>query len=177
MRRASAIVGILCAFGVLVAGCSGSSASPPPGSAPAKVWLEASNTNPTPGEEITVDIMVQGAENLYGIAADLVYDKTVLRYKSASEGTLLKADGAETVFAAALQDGEEGRLVLGLSRTRTEVGYAGDGLSHVSQSVTFDVIGAAGVGAEVNLDRLALKDANLHDLGFAPGSPVNVAVR
>ena len=48
------------------------------------------------GDTVTVDVVNENAENLYGYQFDVNYDPDVLEFQSVEEGDLLKLDGAPT---------------------------------------------------------------------------------
>jgi len=80
------------------------------------------------GIRLAVTVEASAVTDLYGMAVDLVYDPTYLAVEDADpdtpgvqplvqEGTALNANTATpTILRAALQDGKQGRLVVGLTR-------------------------------------------------------------
>ncbi len=80
------------------------------------------------GDVFAVDLTLDTATDLYGVALDLLYDIDLIAVVDTDpstdgvqpdviEGTVLDEDGLYvTILRAALQDGEPGRLVLGLTR-------------------------------------------------------------
>ncbi len=80
------------------------------------------------GIQLTVTVEASAATDLYGLALDLVYDPEYLMVADAdpatpgvqpmvTEGAVLNEGAATpTILRAALQDGEQGRLVVGLTR-------------------------------------------------------------
>jgi len=81
------------------------------------------------GGEFRVDISVDGASNLYGLAFDLNYDASTLTpvdsapledgiQPKVTEGSILNSNGQDaTIFQVALEDGTPGKLVIGLTRS------------------------------------------------------------
>ncbi|NWH05403.1 cohesin domain-containing protein [Desulfobacter latus] len=81
------------------------------------------------GGEFRVDISIEGASNLYGLAFDLNYDPSTLTVVDSdplkegiqpkvTEGSLLNDNGqVTTLFKVALEDGVPGKLVIGLTRS------------------------------------------------------------
>ena len=101
-----------------------------------------SNDSPLAGEVLTVSIDVSNASDLFAYGFDVLYDPAVLTFASASEAGFLNSDGSSTAFNYALEDGAEGKLVIGNARLLSPAaGISGDGDLVV---VTFDVIGAEG---------------------------------
>ncbi|MFA6305695.1 MAG: lamin tail domain-containing protein [Candidatus Gracilibacteria bacterium] len=68
------------------------------------------------GENVTVSIDAKDTVDLYGYGFEINYDPSVLSYISATESSFLKADGKETSFSAALQNGTEGTVIVGDAR-------------------------------------------------------------
>ncbi len=80
------------------------------------------------GDVFAVDLTIDAVTDLYGVALDLLYDSDLLQVVDAEPGThgvqpdvlestVLAEDGLYvTILRAALEDGEAGRLVLGLTR-------------------------------------------------------------
>ncbi|MEW6096310.1 MAG: cohesin domain-containing protein [bacterium] len=84
----------------------------------------------TAGYEFTVDMYIEGVNNLYGAAFDLVYDDNMIGVVDNDgnpsngiqpkiiEGTILNEGGsAPTILLSALEDGNRGRLVVGFVRS------------------------------------------------------------
>jgi len=86
------------------------------------------------GIQLAVALQGEAMADLYGIALDLVYDPEYLAVVDADpttdgvqpkveEGTILNENGATlTLLRAALEDGKQGRLVVGLTRSKTATG-------------------------------------------------------
>lgn len=68
------------------------------------------------GENVTVSINAKDTVDLYGYGFEINYDPNVLSYISAGESSFLKADGKETSFSTALQNGVEGTVIIGDAR-------------------------------------------------------------
>jgi len=118
-------------------GGGGSVGSPGPGAGPSTepppeepedavnlVLLPASN-NVTLGQEFTVDLVVEGASDLFSAGVQLSFDGAVLQYVDADRGGFLASDGAEATFTAAPSG--EGRVATGMSRLGNVGGMAGSG--------------------------------------------------
>ncbi|MEW6428282.1 MAG: cohesin domain-containing protein [Thermodesulfobacteriota bacterium] len=93
---------------------------------------------PAAGIELQVTLKTGNLSDLYGVAIDLLYDPQYMTVEDAdpasagiqpkvSEGTVLNGGGASTtILRAALENGQEGRLVLGLTRSGQNPGVAID---------------------------------------------------
>ena len=117
-------IGILVVF-MLLAGCGGG-----PTQQPDKIpslTLAADLVGVSVGETVDVEIYVADVEDLYGVALDIVYPPEVFNFTSCVEGAFFGQDGLETNEAYALESGEEGRLVVGLSRVGDVGGVEGSG--------------------------------------------------
>lgn len=75
-----------------------------------------SGTTASIGENVTISVDAKDTVDLYGYGFEVNYDPTVLTYVSATESSFLKADGKETSFSAALQNGTEGTVIIGDAR-------------------------------------------------------------
>jgi hypothetical protein len=79
------------------------------------------------GETVAVDIVVGNAEDLSAVAFHFRFDAGVLRFQPpAEEGPFMGSDGTDTVFLA-VESGQGGELVVGLSRMNNSSGLTGDG--------------------------------------------------
>lgn len=101
------------------------------------------------GEEIRVRVNAEMIEDLYAYGADLVYNPNFFRYLRTEETGILRGDGAERFFQAALEDGVAGKVVVGASRlTDPPTGIDADGELF---SIYFEVIGGDNAAAEFSL--------------------------
>jgi hypothetical protein len=106
-----------------------------------------SNDSPLTGEVLAISVEVSNASDLFAYGFDVLYDPAVLTFASASEAGFLNSDGSATAFNYALEDGAEGKLVIGNARLLSPAaGVSGDGDLFV---VTFDVIGAEGDSSDL----------------------------
>jgi hypothetical protein len=107
---------------LILAGCSsgGSGGGKPESDSPesmAKVSLSPPSSTVGQGVIFTRMVVVQNVGNTFYTAFDLVYDPTMIEYMEASEGTFLSQDCSDcTSFQVALENGEPGRLTVGLTR-------------------------------------------------------------
>ncbi len=113
------------------------------------------------GDEVEVVVLVEDVEHLYGVALDIVYNPAVYKYASASTANFLSRDGENNNFAAALEDGIEGRLVMGISRIGTVEGLAGSG---PVMTARFEVLCNDCGDGEFKLDKTFLKNPSLVDI-------------
>lgn len=102
-----------------------------------------SDSSPTMGDTITVNVNVAGVTDLYSISFDLIYSSAVLSYDSTTEGDFLYGGGTPpdpptTTMQAALLDGAPGDLVVGISRLGGIGGISGSG---TLATIQFQVIG------------------------------------
>jgi len=115
------------------------------------------------GDEVEVVMQVANVKDLYGVALDLVYDPAVYKYISASKGDFLSSDGKNNNFAAALEDGFEGRLVMGVSRVGEVKGVAGTG---AVMTARFEVLCKDCGDKEFKLEKTFLKNPSLVEVLF-----------
>ena len=127
------------------------------------LYLEQEGAGASPAEEVVVHVAVAGITGLYGAALDLVYDSDVLRYRSAAPGPFLRGDGSDVAFAAALEDGLEGRLVTGASKIGDVPGLDGAG---VLMTVRYAVMCSDCSTVPVEVERVRLKASDLSDIPF-----------
>lgn len=99
--------------GSLINGTAGSANSVYAGGV--QVFMEA-NGESSAGATINVNVKLPNSEGLYAYGMDIIYDPAILRFLSASEGSALNADGEQTSFFAALENGTPGKLVVGNAR-------------------------------------------------------------
>lgn len=127
--------GIFSVIGLLIllisTGCgsgpSGGGGSEEPQSK-AKVSLSPATNTISPGNTLMRTVKVENIENTFYVAFDLTYDPNIIEYVEASEGTFLNRNGTDaTSFHAALQDGNQGRITLGLTRLGAAGDVSGDG--------------------------------------------------
>lgn len=101
---------------------------------------------------LTLQVAAQSIGDLYGVAFDLAYPATVLRYVDAAQGSLLGAGGAPVSLQ--VSETTSGHLVVGISRLgnvggvatasgvllslRFEVRAAGSGVFAFSQSTCYN---------------------------------------
>ncbi|MBP7670978.1 lamin tail domain-containing protein [Candidatus Gracilibacteria bacterium] len=105
--------------------------------------------NAEEGDEIRVRVNASMIEDLYAYGVDLVYNPNFFRYVRTEETAILRGDGAERFFQAALEDGVAGKVVVGASRlTNPPTGIDANGELF---SVYFQVIGGDGAAGEFTL--------------------------
>ena len=103
------------------------------------------HANPGNDDVLRLTVRANQVEDLYGVAFDLVYPETLLRFDRAVEGTFLASGGAETSLQ--VFESSPGRLVVGVTRLGAVSGASGTGalldvelgvLAAGSGSVTFE---------------------------------------
>jgi general secretion pathway protein D len=93
-------------------GGGGSSSGPS-----AEVLVSPAPGTVTKGQEFTRTVDVQNAGNTYYAAFDVTYDPKVIEFLDADEGSFFNQNQAgSTWFEAALQNGSQGRVALGITR-------------------------------------------------------------
>ena len=106
------------------------------------------------GETVVAQVMIENAQNVGSVPFRLRYDPDVLRFDPpATEGPFLSADGTTTVFLASETRGEEGEIVVGLSRLGAAEGAEGAGMLAAFE---FRALAAGNAG-------FAFTDANVKD--------------
>jgi len=122
--------------------------------------MSPSDATPNQGDQITVTTNVEDVNDLFVYGFDLTYDPLVLDYQNAVKGSFLSENNTvQTAFQAALEDGNEGSLVVAEARTNGVVaGVSGDGDLF---SMTFDVIGNPGSNTAISIQPTSfLADSN-----------------
>ena len=76
-------------------------------------------------EEFTIELVVEGASDLFSAGVQLSFDPSILEYIDADRGGFLASDGAEATFTAAPSGA--GRVATGMSRLGDVGGMAGSG--------------------------------------------------
>lgn len=94
---------------------------------PATVRLVPSAPAYRVGDQVVVEVRIEGAHNVGSVPFHLRYNRQVLEFlPPASEGGFLNSDGASTVFLATAAAGG-GEVVVGLSRLGVPEGVNGSG--------------------------------------------------
>lgn len=91
------------------------------------------------GDTVSVSIIASSASDIYSYGFDLIYDPSVIKYISSTEGILLNSDSSETSFMSALENGQPGKLVVGAARISSNKGVDGSGELF---SIKFEVVGS-----------------------------------
>ncbi len=80
------------------------------------------------GDEVAFSVEITDAKEFYAYGFEIAYDAEVLEFVSASEGEFLYMDGMDTAFNYALENGKEGKLIVGNARLENPAqGISGDG--------------------------------------------------
>lgn len=88
------------------------------------VYLETLTTN---NEEIALVLKVKGGKDVYGAALEINYDGGKIAFISSSKGSYLGAETDFDFYAKLYQD-QQGKLLLGMSRTGSVSGVNNDGI-------------------------------------------------
>lgn len=87
-------------------------------------------------------VKIENIEALYAYGFDVLYDPAILNFVSAEEGGFLGQDGQLTAFDTALQNGQEGTLIVGGARLN-QPGSGIDGNGTLAK-LNFKIIGNGG---------------------------------
>ena len=102
------------------------------------VQLQVSDNNPSSGDSITVSALVNDGDDIFAYGMEINYDPAILNFVESNEADFLNSDGESTAFYSALENGQEGTLLVGNARLTTPAsGISGNGQLF---SVVFDVI-------------------------------------
>ena len=119
------------------------------------------------GETISVEVLIDEAENVQSVAFHLLFDQDVIQYiLPAIEGPFLGSDGARTLLLSTeTEDG--GEVIVAMSRLGTGVGVDGSGLL-----LTFNFLAVSPGDCGFVFDGATVKDPSARDLGahFASAS-------
>jgi general secretion pathway protein D len=148
-------------------GSQPSTASAPPGSA--IVSFDPPMLDQPVGSTFTVNVNLTGAQNVYSVPVQILYNPRVLQVLNVSNGTLLAQDG-QTVALVNRDDSMAGILQLTASRPPGTAGISGDGTVF---TITFQ---AKGPGqATLSVNRAGVKNASMQNVP-ASGSQAIVTV-
>ena len=115
------------------------------------ISVEPTYTEVWQGDEFTVDITVDPAENeIYGASYTLYFDNTLLNATSQVKGALLTQDGSSSTIYQDKINNTIGEIIYAESRTGTTVGVTDP---DVLTTITFQAIGDGGVSS-LNLGEL-----------------------
>ena len=112
------------------------------------------------GEIVEVAVEVHSVIDLYGAALDVVYPPSVFEYRGAEIGPWFQGD-TTAFLGASLEDGAEGRLVLGVSRAGRVAGATGSGTLATARFE--QVCGACGA-ATFDAEGVTLRNSMLQDI-------------
>jgi general secretion pathway protein D len=144
-----------------------STASAPPGSA--IVSFDPPMLDQAVGSTFTVNVNLTGAQNVYSVPVQILYNPRVLQVLNVSNGTLLAQDG-QTVALVNRDDSMAGILQLTASRPPGSAGVSGDGAVF---TITFQA--KAPGQATLNVNRAGVKNASMQNVP-ASGSQAIVTV-
>jgi Cohesin domain len=122
---------IACAMSVLLLyGCGGGGGggSTPPSGPMTEVSVSPDSSSVNQGEEFTRTVEVKDAGSIYFAAFDITYDPKVIEFLGADEGSFFSQNQAgSTWFEAALENGKQGRLAMGITRLGSVGEVSGSG--------------------------------------------------
>lgn len=111
-----------------------------------RVNLETDNQVQT-GESFDISVTITEVSDLYAYGFEIDYDPTVFNFVGAAEGNFLKNGGATTSFNAALENDNEGKLIIGNARLlNPATGVSGEGELF---TMTFKAVGASGKSGQI----------------------------
>jgi general secretion pathway protein D len=149
------------------AGTQPSTAAAPPGSA--IVSFDPPMLDQAVGSTFTVNVNLTGAQNVYSVPVQILYNPRVLQVLNVSNGTLL-AQGGQTVALVNRDDSMAGILQLTASRPPGSAGVSGDGAVF---TITFQA--KAPGQATLSINRAGVKNAGMQNVP-ASGSQAIVTV-
>jgi hypothetical protein len=153
-------------------------ATPPaaPGAAPAANAATAQVIVTPPGTEFrvaggpyTVPVSINNASRLSMMTLTVTYNPSVLRVRTAQDGTFMRQGSVATSFTPRI-DAATGRVDIAITRTADQAGASGSGLL---AALVFDAIGPGGSMIQVSGVASTPEGAPIN-LQF---TPVNVTVR
>ncbi|HEY5176569.1 MAG TPA: cohesin domain-containing protein [Terriglobales bacterium] len=148
-------------------GAQPSTASAPPGSA--IVSFDPPLLDQAVGSTFTVNVNLTGAQNVYSVPVQILYNPRVLQVLNVSNGPLLAQDG-QTVALVNRDDSMAGILQLTASRPPGTAGISGDGSVF---TITFQA--KAPGQATLSVNRAGVKNASMQNVP-ASGSQAIVTV-
>lgn len=111
------LVGSLVLFGCSGGGSDNSTTEAPTAQSTAKVLVSPSSGIVSSGSTFTRTVEVQNIKNGFFTAFDMTYDQAIIEFVDATEGGFLNQNGsAQTSFQVAMENGGQGRVVVGLTR-------------------------------------------------------------
>ena len=149
------------------AGTQPSTAAAPPGSA--IVSFDPPMLDQAVGSTFTVNVNLTGAQNVYSVPVQILYNPRMLQVLNVSNGTLL-AQGGQTVALVNRDDSMAGILQLTASRPPGSAGVSGDGAVF---TITFQA--KAPGQATLSINRAGVKNAGMQNVP-ASGSQAIVTV-
>jgi len=105
-----------------------------------------------PGEEFTVDVFVEGLQNLYSAPLFIDFDGKLIEFLRAEEGDFLKQGGQPTIFTSSANQ-NAGKVIVGNKRSGEGGGASGSGRL---MQLVFRAKNAG--NAKIGLDRLNFRD-------------------
>lgn len=108
------------------------------------------NASLSSGSTVAVDVKVNSVSNVYGAAFDVDFDSSKMTYAGCTQGSFLEQSGG---CVANLQPGNNGKLVVGISKQGSVSGVSGSG---TVVTLKFTASGSSSVAFSNN----ALKDPN-----------------
>jgi len=126
--------------------------------------------NQPSGATFTVNVQLTGAQNVYSVPAQIVWDNKVLQLVNVAAGPLLSKDGLPVALVHR-EDAEGGSLMVTATRPPNSPGVGGDGTVFV---LTF--LAKAPGKATIAVNRALLRDPSLAPVQ-ATGSQAMVTIR
>jgi hypothetical protein len=109
--------------------------------------------------DFTLEVHIDNVKNLYAVGFDLIYDNKFVKFEKIELGTLLNPEGSTTLLLAYRDNPEEGRNIIGISRSKDSPGIEGSGI------VAYIKLNAISKGeTNVDFENVYLKDPSTLDM-------------
>jgi general secretion pathway protein D len=145
-----------------------SSAPPPPqlmernaGAGQASFAFDPPSSTQQVGATFTVNVLLNGAQNIYSVPLQLSYDPKLLQVANVSSGTLLSQDG-QPVAVVHREDDSTGTLTVTASRPPGAAGISGQG-----PVVTLTFVAKAAGQASLTIAKGGVRDPSMQALPVA----------
>lgn len=102
----------------------------------------AKNDELSSGDTLAIDIKTSNVSNVFGAAFDMDFDSSKMTYDSYAAGSFLESGGSTVNYQVALQSGNSGKIVVGISRQGAVSGVSG---SETLVTLKFKVSGNSSV--------------------------------
>jgi hypothetical protein len=109
--------------------------------------------------DFVLEVHIDNAKNLYAVGFDLIYDNKFVKFQKIELGDFLNPEGTTTLLLAYRDNPEEGRNIVGISRSKDSPGIDGSGI------VAYIKLNAISKGeAKIGFENVYLKDPSTLDM-------------